>query len=278
MRSGSLQPEISDSSGAVYLGDCAEILPRLGVQADLILTSPPYDNLRDYGGSGFDFDTVADACIAALSPGGVLVWIVSDETVDGSETGTSFRQALGLMERGLRLHDTMIYERMLPRYIKTERRYPNAFEFMFVFANGRPNIFNPIKDRPNAHAGTSLRRTAQFRHPDGQRSETNTHYGKPLEVATHGKRSNVWRFLTGSPHSAPDYSDAHKHPAIFPLALAKDHIRTWTEEGGLVLDPMAGSGTALRAAKDLGRRYIGVEVHEPYLDLIRARLAQGVLL
>ena len=267
----------SDAAGDLHLGDCADVLPRLNVSPALILTSPPYDALRDYGGYGFGFARVAEAIVGVMPDGGYLVWVVSDATKDGSETGTSYRQVLGFMERGLKLHDTMIYQRALPRYIKGEPRYANTFEFMFVFVKGLSRVFHPICDSPNVYAGKTVKRSAQMREEDGSRTTTNTHYGEPMKVATHSKRSNIWRYATGHGQSAPDMPSAHEHPAIFPLALARDHIRSWTNPGDLVLDPMAGSGTTLRAAKDLGRRFVGVEIHQPYWDLARKRLAQEVM-
>ena len=129
------------------------MLPTLDVKANLILTSPPYDNLRDYGGHGFDFDRMADACVGALAEGGVIVWVVADATVDGSETGTSFRQALGFMERGLKLHDTMIYRTLVAMARRTRVRHVSGFEYMFVFTQGGHSTFNPIIDKKNRWAG-----------------------------------------------------------------------------------------------------------------------------
>ena len=264
-----------DSFHAVHHGDCVDVLPTLNVQPNLILTSPPYDKLREYGGHGFDFDRVADAIVGIMPEGGVLVWVVSDATVDGSQTGTSFRQVLGFMERGLKLHDTMIYEKSLPNN-PTPQRYGQTAEWMFVFAKEFVSTANILRDRPNTEPGR-FRLTA---HPTG-RNRKGKHPGRIVSGgftrAEYGRRSVVWRYAVGLHHQAPDFLDAHKHPAIFPLALAKDHIATWTNPGDLVLDPMAGSGTVLRAAKDLGRSSIGVEIHEPYIDLIQRRMAQEVL-
>ena len=254
----------------IYHGDCADVLPAAGEKANLILTSPPYDNLRTYGGHGFDFDRVADACVGALADGGVLVWVVADATVDGSETGTSFRQALGFMERGLRLHDTMIYRKISGPAIKNLPRHKNGFEYMFVLSNGNPKTMSVIEDRIARHPAVSHRTTKRNR--DGS-----------FDVANNGtiptilRRDNVWNYDPGFNKCHPGYPQAHDHPATFPYALAADHIRTWTNPGDVVLDPMAGSGTVLRAAKDLGRTGIGVEIHADYLPIITGRMAQGVL-
>ena len=275
-----MKPCYQDDAVTLYHGDCVDVLPAAGVKADLILTSPPYDGMREFGGHGFDFDLVADACVGALADGGVLVWVVADATVDGSETGTSFRQALGFMERGLRLHDTMIYEKSsLSAFVPT--RYLHCWDYMFVFTNGPLTVANIIADKPNFPNQTwRPRKTRMQKSPDGIKS---TKYGERYAPESHGRRTNIWRYKTGvasaGSHSlaAPDFLGAHEHPAIFPLALAKDHIRTWTNPGDVVLDPMAGSGTVLRAAKDLGRTAIGVEIHEDYLPIITGRMAQSVM-
>ena len=253
----------------IFHGDCADVLPTIGVKANLILTSPPYDNLREYGGHGFDFDRVADACVESLAEGGVLVWVVADATIDGSETGTSFRQALGFMERGLKLHDTMIYhKRNGPA--GSQNRHKNSFEYMFVLSNGVPASINFIEDKPTFTMGVLPAKNR--RDVDGNmKTQTN------CVIPRITKRDNVWSYLVGYNHSAPDYPNAHHHPATFPLGLAKDHITTWTNPGDIVLDPMAGSGTVLRAAKDLGRTAIGIEINSEYIPIIHARLAQEVL-
>ena len=264
------QPHYDIDGVTLYHGDCVDVLPAAGVKANLILTSPPYDNLRTYGGHGFDFDSVADACVGALSDGGVLVWVVADATVDGSETGTSFRQALGFMERGLRLHDTMIYQKSGGFPTKNEPRYRRAFEYMFVFSNGKPVSVNLIADQPSAYAGTVVK-------PKVRQSNGSTKSGPAYTIPDYITRTSVWSYSVGYGKAHNGDMSIHQHPATFPLALAKDHILTWTNHGDVVLDPMAGSGTTLRAAKDLGRTAIGVEIHADYLPIITGRMAQGVL-
>ena len=253
-------------------GDAAIELPKLGACADLIVTSPPYDDLRAYGGHKFDFDGVADACVGALKPGGVIVWVVADATVDGSETGTSFRHALGFIDRGLRLHDTMFYENNGSPYA-SPNRYLQVIEYMFVFSKGAPKTANLIADRKNRWRGPNWSSTKTLRQRDGSLIK------RPWKDAPKfGTRFNVWRYLTGHGFTSSDTSPATDHPARFPDALPRDHIVTWTNPGDLVIDPMAGSGTTSRAAKNLGRNSIAIEIHEVYIDTIRHKLAQEVLL
>ena len=257
----------------LYNDDCAQALAGFEEQANLVLTSPPYDALREYGGRGFDFDSVATAVTRALAPGGVLVWIVADATVDGSETGTSLRHALGFMDRGLKLHDTMIYEQAHTGPWAANR-YDQIWQYMFVFSRGVPATANVLRDKPNATAGRVFHMAGAL----GRNKETATSTYRPHTTGGNGRRGNIWRYSVGLHKSAPDFIEAHKHPAIFPLALAKDHILTWTQPGDLVIDPMAGSGTTLRAALDLGRRAVGIEIHPDYCQDIERRMAQQVLL
>ena len=257
----------------LYNDDCAQALAGFEEQANLVLTSPPYDGLREYGGHGFDFDSVATAVTRALAPGGVLVWIVGDATVHGSETGTSLRHALGFMDRGLKLHDTMIYEQA---HVGpwAANRYDQNWQYMFVFSRGVSTTANILQDKPNARAG----RVSYMINGLGRNKDKISRVYRPQTTGGNGRRGNIWRYSVGLHKSAPDFNAAHQHPAIFPLALAKDHILTWTKPGDLVIDPMAGSGTTLRAAVDLGRRAVGIEIQPGYCQLIERRMAQQVLL
>lgn len=243
-------------------------------QVNLIVTSPPYDNLRQFGGIGmaaWDFEPIAQACADCLAPGGVLVWVVADAVVDGGESMTSFRQALHFGELGLRLHRTLIYETTsVAKPIK--RAYPRTMQYMFVFANGMPATINRIEDVPASNAGQRVAGTKRQTDDSLKRFSA---YVMPSFVP----RGSVWHYDPGYRKCHPGEGPLpHEHPATFPRRLAADHIRSWTNPGDLVLDPMAGSGTTLRAAVDLGRRAVGVEVNPDYCDLIRRRMAQAVLL
>ena len=255
----------------VLVGDCVELLPTLP-QADLILTSPPYGAVRDYGGHEFDWRVVADALVPALAPGGVLVWIVQDQIIEGSKSGESFRQALHFLAAGLRLHDVLIYRKAAPSNPTPNRVFQDS-EFMFVFSNGAPRTANIPQDVPNLQPGRPLHKSAVGRVANGDHPIRPGKY----RVGTYGTRGTVWEYAVGGKTSAPDFRAAHAHPAIFPLTLAKDHVGMWTNPGDLVIDPMCGSGTTLRAAKDLNRRYIGIDIHAPYVALAEQRLRQQVM-
>lgn len=232
---------------------------------DLTVTSPPYDNLRSYNGFSWDPDGLIAELYRVTKPGGVVVWIVADATVDGSETGTSFRQALAFKEAGFNIHDTMIWAKPGFTAVGTlKTRYASTFEYMFVFSKGKPKTFNPIKDRKNIYGGTVLSGT--IRQKDGSTRRMSSE-GKIL--AEYGIRFNVWtmsserRVKTG-------------HPAPFPEALAQDHIISWSNPGDVVLDPFMGSGTTAAASLKTGRKYIGFEISEEYCHIARQRVADVV--
>ena len=223
---------------------------------DLTVTSPPYDNLRTYNGYSFDFEGTAQQLYRVTKPGGVVVWVVGDATVNGNETGTSFRQALHFKEIGFNLHDTMIWEKT--GRLPTQDRYYNVFEYMFVLSKGKPKSMNFICDHKTVNGGRVQRKDAVInkgRHQAGEGTFTRSEYSR---------RPNIWKIHVGR--------NLTKHPAIFPEQLAHDHILSWSNPGDLVLDPMCGSGTTCKMAVRLGRNYIGIDTSQEYIDIARARV------
>ena len=244
----------------LYRGDCREILPTLG-PVDAVVTSPPYGNIREYGGhSPVDcLDIIAKiSCI--LSDGAVCVWNVADQVIDGSESGESFRHALHAKKCGLRLHDTMIYCKEAVTFPDNNRYHP-AFEYMFVFSKGAPAHFNGIKDWRNKWGGSLTHGTD--RNADGTTSVRN---GKGRPVPVHGLRRNWW--VIANPYNG----ETAGHPAPMPYSLACDHITTWTVPGATTLDPFMGSGTTGVACVKLGRRFTGIEIDPGYFDIACKRI------
>jgi site-specific DNA-methyltransferase (adenine-specific) len=248
----------------IYNMDCVagmQMLPDNSI--DLTVTSPPYDNLRTYNGFTWDFEATARELYRITKQGGVVVWIVADATIKGSETGSSFKQALFFKDCGFNLHDTMIWEK--PTFTATGSlsvRYAPVFEYMFVLSKGKPKAFHPIKDKPNITAGSKFGGTVRNR--DGS-MKLMSNIGK--RVATYGQRHNVWRI--GACNSK---KDRNGHPAPFPKQLVIDHIISWSNEDDIVLDPFMGSGTTAVACVKLNRRYIGFEISSQYIDIAKARL------
>lgn len=241
----------------VIQGDCLEVMKTLPDKSiDMVLTSPPYDNLRDYKGYTFNFEGIARELYRVTKQGGVVVWVVGDATIKGSETGTSFKQALYFKEIGFNLHDTMIWEKTGQGAVGSNYCYWQNFEYMFVFSKGRPKSFNPICDRENKITGRQT--TSGGRNKEGVSTYKREIIAQPL-----GRRFNNWRI---------NQETKQEHPAPFPEKLAEDHILSWSNEGDTVLDPMAGSGTTLKMAKKNNRNYIGIEISQEYINIINKRL------
>ena len=254
-----------------YNENCLETMKRMEDNfVDLTVTSPPYDNLRTYKGFTWDFESVAKELYRVTKQGGVVVWIVGDATVKGSETGTSFKQALYFKEIGFNLHDTMIWLKSnpTPRDPKSLRYY-DAFEYMFIFSKGKPKTCNYIKEKSKT-AGRNFG-SAPMRRQDGSNRDDRTEKLKNTKVKEYKIKSNVWEYPIGSGITKDKIS--FKHPAIFPEKLAEDHILSWSNEGDTILDPMAGSGTTLKMAKKNNRNYIGIEISPEYIDIINKRLS-----
>ena len=252
----------------IYNMDCLEGMKQMEAESvDLTVTSPPYDNLRTYNGYCFDFENIARELYRVTKQGGVVVWVVGDATIDGSETGTSFRQALFFKEIGFNLHDTMIYAKNnVYAHDPRNKRYKQSFEYMFVLSKGAPTTYNEIKDKPVKHSGKLLHGT-KGRTKDGEKRAL-----KPIVMGDFQARFNIWTYTTG--RSITSDENAFEHPAIFPEQLAADHITSWSNEGDTVLDPFMGSGTTAKVARALGRHYIGFEISAEYCDIIRQRLEQ----
>ena len=247
----------------LHHGDCVEVMRTLPAESiDLTVTSPPYDNLRTYKGFSFDFEGIAKELYRITKQGGVVVWIVGDATIKGSETLSSFRQAIYFRDACGFDVETMIWDKQNCSSVGSMDRYANVFEYMFVLSKGKPKTANIIKDKPNKRAGELQH--GSIRQKDGSVRKT-TGYGK-REIAEYGRRHNVWQII---PVKSPK---ERLHPAPFPEQLAHDHITSWSNEGDTVLDPFAGSGTTLKMAEKLGRHSIGVEIAEEYCEIIRTRM------
>lgn len=257
---------IDELKNKVIHGECLEELKNMEDNSvQLTVTSPPYDNLRTYNGYTFDFEGIAKELYRVTKQGGVVVWVVGDGTdKSGSETLTSFKQAIYFKELGFNVHDTMIYQKNSYPFPPINRYY-QQFEYMFVFSKGKPKTAN-IQRQENIYKQKNKHSSTQ-RNKDG--TTQNLKYETGLETR---KMDNVWKIDTGYMRGTKD-KEAFKHPATFPDLLAERHILSWSNEGDTILDPMAGSGTTLKMAKKNNRNYIGIEISEEYIDIINARLS-----
>ena len=260
----------------IYHGDCKEILSSFPEESvDTVVTSPPYDNIRKYNGYTFSQDDckhIIQELFRVLKTGGVVVWIVGDKTTKGSETGTSFRQALMFMDTGFKLHDTMIYEKNTSSFpaTKKSKRYTQIFEYMFVFCKNKiRGDIQLICDKPNKWAGHTNWGKNTARGKSGTLVETTSI--KP--VPEFSLRNNIWRYNVGKGFNSSD-DESHLHPAIFPEKLAEDHILSWSVAGDVILDPFSGSGTTCKMALKNDRRYIGIDISQEYVELSRKIIAK----
>ena len=243
----------------IYNENCLDTLSKLDdCSIDLVLTSPPYDNMRTYGGYSFDFENVAKELTRTLKQGGVIMWNVADQTKNGTRSGTSFRQALYFMDVcGLKLFDHLIWKKTgtpFPSIV----RYRNVWENMFIFSKGKPKHFDPILKK-NATGG-DVRNHRRERNENGELKRVN----RRIQVKEWGIDDNVWEI--SNHFKKTDLRRIEAHPAIMPEEIAKRHIQTWTKEGELVYDPFSGSGTTAKVALEMNRMYLGSELNTEYYN------------
>ena len=242
-------------------GDCVERMNAIKeASVDLVVTSPPYDNLRNYNNL-FDVREVAKGIKRVLKNGGVCVWVVNDQTRNGSESLTSFKQALTFQELGFKHHDTMIYAKNNPMPL-THNRYEQHFEYMFIFSKGKPKTFNPIMVE-NKLAGKERSKKSTYRQQNNELRKINT----PGKFKDKSIKGNIWYYSVGGNRT--------NHPAVFPERLASDHIISWSNENEVVLDPFMGSGTTGVACKKLNRKFVGIELDEEYFKIAQSRIGSS---
>lgn len=262
---GEYNPDIHIEPNSLVHGDMLEAMNGIPDNSvDMILTSPPYDNLRDYNNLN-DYDSVFKQVYRVLEEGGVCVWVVDDQTVNGGKTGSSFKHALQAKENGLRIHDVMIWKK--ETFTDTGSlnvRYGNVFEYMFILSKGKPKTFNPLMDRLNKSYGDVKHGTIRQR--DGTTKPISS---KGKKIKQYGQRFNVWEINS-------EKNNETGHPAVFPERLVGDHIESWSNKGDVVLDMMMGSGTTPYVAKKKGRKYIGIELDKEYFDIAVKRVNGGL--
>lgn len=260
---------VETSNGyTIYNEDCIDTMRNkfYDNEVSMVLTSPPYDNFRDYKGYSFDFESVAKELYRIMSDHGVLVWVVGDRTINGNESGTSFKQALHFKDIGFNLYDTMIYHKNTYAMGHGRNRYASVFEYMFVLVKGRIGKTNIIRDRVNKYNGHYSKGT--------QRLKNGSFRPRPRSlILKKGIRGNIWTYSVGRNHTTKDAWLFQHHPAMFPEALARDHLISWGHPRDIVYDPFAGAGTTLKIARELGMKPIGSEISAEYCNVIQHRMA-----
>ncbi len=246
--------DIEEIKNTIICGDCLDVMKEFPDNCiNLTVTSPPYDNLRDYNGFTFNFEGIAKELFRITQIGGVVVWVVGDATIKGSETGTSFKQALYFKEIGFNLHDTMIYRKINAMPNKNTKRYRQAFEYMFILCKENIKTFNPIETEiTNFTIGTQRKKNGKI------------NKNRKINTNTYRKIDNIFEYGVGL--------NKTNHPAVFPEQLAKDHIFSWSNENDIILDPFSGSGTTAVVCKQLNRNFIGIELSPEYCKIAEERL------
>ena len=227
---------------------------------DLVVTSPPYDNLRDYNGYEFCFSAIANELYKVIKPGGVVVWIVGDK-INGGRSLTSFKQCIHFQEIGFCVHDVMIYQKKNTPFMRSNA-YTNCYEFMFILSKGKPKTFNAITEN-TVRSGFEM--VVQNKKSDGVNNKV------LKELKKEKTKTNIWQYAVGMGGTTSD-KIAFKHPAVFPEKMAYDHILSWSNKGDLVFDPMCGSGTTCKVAAKAGRRFLGVDISQDYIDIAMQRM------
>ena len=265
-----MNKKIAQYMSKINKEDCIKFMKKLPDNCvDLTVTSPPYDDLRDYENElVWNYNTfrkVARELYRITKKGGVVVWVIGDKTEKGNKSLTSFKQALYFQEVGFNIYDVIIYEKAGsgPPH---PNRYFNSFEYMFVMSKDKPKTINLLKDKKNSCAGMKTFGNITRREKDGSL----TNKGRKT-ISEFGVRTNIWRYNNGKGFSTKD-KIAYEHPATFPEKLAEDHIKSWSNEGDIVFDPFGGSGTTAKASIELGRKWIYVEKVEKYCDIAKIRL------
>lgn len=248
-----------------YISPCVEFMQKKleDGSIDLTLTSPPYDNLRNYNGYAFDFEKIADELYRVTKKGGVVVWIVGDKIKNGNKSLTSFKQALYFQQIGFNMHDVMIYAKKNTPFMRSNA-YTNGYEYMFILSKGKPKTFNPLKE-PTARSGMEM--LVANKGADAKNNKV------LKELKKEKTKNNIWYYAVGLGGTTND-KEAFKHPAVFPEQLATDHILSWSNEGDIVLDPMCGSGTTCKMAFLNKRNFIGIDISKEYIDIARVRLSK----
>lgn len=251
-----------DFMNQIICGDCAEVMKLIPENViDLVVTSPPYDDLRIYEGYAFDFQSIAQELFRVIAKNGIVVWVVGDKIENGNQSLTSFRQALYFQDIGFNVHDIMIYKKKNTPFMRSNA-YTSCYDFMFVFCKGSPKTFNPLMEKTKRSGYEML---VTNRKPDGVIKKV---LGKLKEKKV---KTNIWEYAVGFGGTTKD-KIAFKHPATFPEKLAEDHILSWSNEEDTVMDPMCGSGTTCKMAKLHNRNYIGIDISEEYCQIAEKRL------
>jgi DNA modification methylase len=230
----------------------------------LTVTSPPYDDIRNYGGHHFDFEAIAKELWRVTAPGGVVCWHVQDQIIDGSESCTTDRHTLFFRELGFRIYQR-IYVVAL-NYRRSPRRYYRQTSIALVLSKGRPDTVHLLRDRRTINAGRLSVGGLTYRERDGSFKRL-----RPKVNPSHGVRGDCWVYNVGGSNTSQDRY-AFAQGALMPERLARDLIRTYSKSNDLVLDPMGGAATTPKMALLNYRRYLAFEPWDKAFAIAERRM------
>jgi site-specific DNA-methyltransferase (adenine-specific) len=254
------------SLNRIYCTDCVEGMKQIpGSSIDLVVTSPPYDSIRNYNGFTFDLHATGQGIHRVLRDGGIAAMVLQDQTSNFGKSLTSFRTVLDWCDNiGFKLFECVIYRKYGPEGAWWRNRFRVDHEYMPIFLKGnRPNYFDkePLKI-PSKHGGKVMTGSGS-RRTDGKTNHAVTRMINPTKC-----RGTVWDYLMAGDKDPIK----RKHPAPFPDQIPKDFIGCFCPPGGIVLDPFMGCGSTAMAALALGRRFIGFEISPEYCSLAEERM------
>lgn len=267
-----------------YLGDCLEVLrsfPEASI--DLIVTSPPYADQRasSYGGIKPDdyvdwFLPRAEQFLRVLKPRGSFVLNIKEKAIHGERHTYVLELILALRKQGWLWTEEYIWHKKNCYPGKWPNRFRDAWERCLHFTKQRQFKMNQdaVKVPMGDWAQTRLKSLGKN---DVVRYDSQVGNAFAKNIANWQGRDMA--YPTNVLHLATECSNK-KHSAAFPLALPQWFIKLFTDQGDVVLDPFAGSGTSLQAAVELGRKAIGIDISPEYIRMCEETLApaQGRLL
>ncbi len=262
----------------IIQGDCEQVLKGFPDNSiDLIFTSPPYADQRKttYGGvrPGEYVDWFlpkAAQLLRVLKPTGTFILNIKERAVNGERHTYVIELTLRMREQGWLWTEEFIWHKKNAYPGKWPNRFRDAWERLIQFNKRRK--FNMYQEAVMVPVGdwaqdrlNSLSETDQIR----DESRVGSGFGK--NVSKWVGRDKV--YPTNVIHMATECSN-RRHSAVFPVGLPTWFIKLFTDSSGIVLDPFIGSGTTAVAAKQLGRRYVGIDINEEYCQIARQRLMQ----
>lgn len=248
--------------------DCVEGMKKLPKNSiDVVITSPPYDNVRDYNGFSYNLHETGKEIFRIMKDGGIIAMVIQDQTKDFGKSLTSFRTIVDWVDNlGFKLFETVIYRKYGAEGAWWNKRFRVDHEYIPIFLKGkRPQYFNKeLLKIPSKHGGKTMT-GGETRLTNSIRIAT-----RPITINPMKCRGTIWEYMTAGDGTRLK----HQHPATFPDKLPIDFINCFCPSNGIILDPFIGSGTTALAAIKLNKNFIGFDTSKDYCKLARKRIRE----